>query len=220
MPGIYGRRDVRGRTISGPGKFKLVTDELFDYFGKGSKKFEPLDDDLELPEVSTPLNDESSEDNPVLEESVEVEVECSDADDAVDSEECPIVSSPAELSGNSSADDDEFGGFGAGLFDDDIDDLDAAAAKAKSKPAVAPEPAVAAEPEPAPPESEPAPPEPEPNVPALAESEAARPKPKSKPETAKPTASKPQAWSLGSDRQCIGIGWQSRPGRRRSCRRG
>ena len=36
----------------GAAKEYAVTDELFDYFSKGSKKFEPLDDDLDLPEVS------------------------------------------------------------------------------------------------------------------------------------------------------------------------
>ena len=77
-----------------------MTDELFDYFGKGSKKFEPLDDDLDLPEVSPKRVDAAEQ---------------SDEQTPVDDEK-PVDTEPVGADGD---DDDVFAAFGAGLFEDE-----------------------------------------------------------------------------------------------------
>ncbi len=89
-----------------------MTDELFDYFGKGSKKFEPLDDDLDLPEVSPKRNaDAESEAN----EEKTTEQAPGQGEISADAE--PV----ADATGN--ADADIFAGFGAGLFEDSTETL-------------------------------------------------------------------------------------------------
>ena len=88
-----------------------MTDELFDYFGKGSKKFEPLDDDLDLPEVSPKRTSDTSTKS-AEQESTGMPVE---------------HSSPTEVEPVASAtdvdDDDVFANFGAGLFEDETENL-------------------------------------------------------------------------------------------------
>ena len=85
-----------------------MTDELFDYFGKGSKKFEPLDDDLDLPEVSPKRNADAKSAANEQEASVQDEI-------SADAE--PV----ADATGD--GDDDIFAGFGAGLFEDSTETL-------------------------------------------------------------------------------------------------
>ena len=89
-----------------------MTDELFDYFGKGSKKFEPLDDDLDLPEVSPKRRDDAEE-----ETTAELEPVKASAQPVED------IALPAETDSNDDDDDDVFAGFGAGLFDASTDEF-------------------------------------------------------------------------------------------------
>jgi hypothetical protein len=112
-----------------------VTDELFDYFGKGSKKFEPLDDDLDLPEVS-PKRPNDSPDDAI--DSIDA-CDLSDSSDSVElvnqdpgrKPDQVKLETPAAAQTNarqtpetgSPDNEDDFGGFGAGLFDDDQSDL-------------------------------------------------------------------------------------------------
>ena len=89
-----------------------MTDELFDYFGKGSKKFEPLDDDLDLPEVSPKRNvDDKSETNDLK------PTEGIPAQDEISAATEPTVDA------TDSADGGSFAGFGAGLFEDTTEEL-------------------------------------------------------------------------------------------------
>ena len=103
-----------------------MTDELFDYFGKGSKKFEPLDDDLDLPEVSPKRRDDAVEEA----ELEPVKASAQPLDDTSDSVESEPVASDD--------DDSAFAGFGAGLFDDSTDELPPRKQVAKAKPAAKP----------------------------------------------------------------------------------
>ena len=112
-----------------------MTDELFDYFGKGSKKFEPLDDDLDLPEVSPKRNpdseSEANEEKTTEEASVQNEI-------SVDAE--PV----ADATGNDDV--DIFAGFGAGLFEDSTETLPPRKQAPKVKSAAAPKAATKTKP--------------------------------------------------------------------------
>ena len=90
-----------------------MTDELFDYFGKGSKKFEPLDDDLDLPEVS-PKRRDNTQDEAAKLESAE------NADQVTDDIALPEETETVVVAAD---DDDALAGFGAGLFDASTDEL-------------------------------------------------------------------------------------------------
>ena len=103
-----------------------MTDELFDYFGKGSKKFEPLDDDLDLPEVS-PKRKSDAPDNAA-------ELESAGATDPA-TDDIALPAEPVAAAGDSIDDDDVFAGFGAGLFEASTDELPPRKQVAKTKPA-------------------------------------------------------------------------------------
>ena len=105
-----------------------MTDELFDYFGKGSKKFEPLDDDLDLPEVSPKRRDDAEEETTAELEPVKASAQ--PVDD---------IALPADTDTDSNVDDDDdvFAGFGAGLFDASTDELPPRKQVAKAKPSAA-----------------------------------------------------------------------------------
>ena len=102
-----------------------MTDELFDYFGKGSKKFEPLDDDLDLPEVSPKRNADAK----------------AEANTEKPTDEAPAQDDISAADTTDDADDDIFADFGAGLFDDTTDALpprkQAPKVKSEAKPKVA-----------------------------------------------------------------------------------
>ena len=102
-----------------------MTDELFDYFGKGSKKFEPLDDDLDLPEVSPKRRDDTQDQAAELEP---VKASAQPIDD---------IPLPSDSEPSADDDDDVFAGFGAGLFDASTDELPPRKQVAKAKPAAA-----------------------------------------------------------------------------------
>ena len=110
-----------------------MTDELFDYFGKGSKKFEPLDDDLDLPEVSPKRRDDAEEEATAEAEPIKASAQ-------------PLDDTPASVETETTADavddDDAFAGFGAGLFDASTDELPPRKQVAKAKPAAVAKPVV------------------------------------------------------------------------------
>ena len=108
-----------------------MTDELFDYFGKGSKKFEPLDDDLDLPEVSPKRKDDVQDETAELEP---VEAKAEPADDTSVLETESAVDSIDE--------EDVFAGFGAGLFDASTAELPPRTKAAKAKPVAEAKPVV------------------------------------------------------------------------------
>lgn len=101
-------------------KETYVSDDLFNYFGGGSRKFEPLDDDLDLPEVTGKAED-SSDDSEGSDSIQDLEAKLDEdvADIPQTEEEAPATVESTPVPARAAS-----GGFGAGLFDDDIADLD------------------------------------------------------------------------------------------------